>query len=172
METLSSRRRRAGFTLVELLVVIVIIGILAALLLPAIAHAIFRARVTDCANHQSQLYKLGTTYSAAHRGKWPAFQGEELWIQFPKLTPPLIEGDQIELLFCPVKGEEPMGDATDYRGPACAVHKVQTADPLGADKAGNHGYKYGGNVLRLDGGVQEYDLDDPHWEQCAQKLAP
>lgn len=172
METVSSRRRRCGFTLVELLVVIVIIGILAALLLPAIAHAIFRARVTDCGSHLSQMYKLGTTYSAAHRGNWPKGQGEELWIQFSQGNAPLIAPNQLDLLFCPAKGDEIVGDATDYRGPACPFHKVQSGDPVGADKPGNHGYKYGGNVLRSDGGVQEFELDDPYWEQSAQKLAP
>jgi len=153
-------------------VVIVIIGILAALLLPAIANAIFQARVTDCANHLSQLYKLGTTYAAAHRGKWPTGQGEELWLQFAKLNPPLVELEHLEILFCPVKGDEVIGDATDYRGPATPVHKLRGGEPLGADKPGNHGYKYGGNVVRMDGSVQGYDLDDPYWEQCAQKLAP
>ena len=172
METLSSRRRRSGFTLVELLVVIVIIGILAALLLPAIANAIFQAHVTDCANHLSQLYKLGQTYAAGHRGQWPKGQGEELWLQFTKLNPPLVEPDQILLLFCPVKGDEPIGDATDYRGPAVPVHKLRGSEPLGGDKPGNHGYKYGGNVVRADCSVQVYDLNDPFWEQCAQLLAP
>ena len=52
MVALSSRKRSNGFTLVELLVVIVIIGILSSLLIPAIVHALFRARVTACAHNQ------------------------------------------------------------------------------------------------------------------------
>ncbi|MFZ0826216.1 MAG: prepilin-type N-terminal cleavage/methylation domain-containing protein [Verrucomicrobiia bacterium] len=71
MNSSRSNRRAGAFSLVELLVVIAIIGILAALLLPALAQAQARARRIECVGNLKQIGLAAHLFANEHGGKFP-----------------------------------------------------------------------------------------------------
>jgi prepilin-type N-terminal cleavage/methylation domain-containing protein/prepilin-type processing-associated H-X9-DG protein len=87
---MSSRARpNSGFTMVELLVVIAIIGMLVALLLPAVQYAREAARRAHCQNNLRQLGIALHNYQSAHQ-RFPAGTSNE-WSWNAHLLPTMEE---------------------------------------------------------------------------------
>lgn len=101
--------RRTAFTLVELLVVIAIIGVLVALLLPAVQAARAAARKTQCANNVRQIGLGILQFVETHHGAFPLvlhdtyLHQDEAWIW--TLAPFSESVDEIRI--CP---SDPLGD--------------------------------------------------------------
>ena len=121
--------RRAAFTLVELLVVIAIIGILIALLLPAVQAAREAARRTQCANNLKQIGLAVQNYQDTKNALPPARIGGGGHATWAALVLPYIEQEsagelwdftlsyfhqtqaaqqaQIKVYFCPARRSPP-----------------------------------------------------------------
>jgi prepilin-type N-terminal cleavage/methylation domain-containing protein len=76
------RLRRSAFTLVELLVVITIIGILVALLLPAVSSAREAARATQCRNNLLQ-FGIAASHHEQAKGYFPSDGWGAEWVGDP-----------------------------------------------------------------------------------------
>jgi type II secretory pathway pseudopilin PulG len=151
----------------ELLVSIVLVGLLSFWLLPAITPPIRIARKKSCANNLRQLYRLGLTYASTHQGLWPDATGTSLWRSFTKTSPPLIGPDDLDVLICPFRTDDPSEGRCDYMGPRKPVSSLKPQEALGACTHEHQDEDSRGSVIFKDGSVREVDYSDPLWETLA-----
>jgi prepilin-type N-terminal cleavage/methylation domain-containing protein len=152
-----SHRRRTGFTLVELLVVIAIIGILIALLLPAVQAARGAAQRTQCSNNLKQIGLALHNYAGAVGVFPPSYcvnrgatsPGGGAWSIHARLLPYLEQSNLTSLIdFSKNYDKSPQAAIMRIPGYLCPseindVVRVNTSTGAARDYPASYGFNFG-----------------------------
>jgi prepilin-type N-terminal cleavage/methylation domain-containing protein/prepilin-type processing-associated H-X9-DG protein len=142
-------RGASGFTLIELLVVITILGILAALLLPALAQGKAQAQSTSCKNHLRQMGQALQMYTDENSSKYPFYLGSA----GPSYGDGVgVEGRAIGLVYWSSKLYPYYRVTWTNAGYHCPGYKGITTGPSkhGADRMGSYTYNLRGSTVGVE----------------------
>jgi prepilin-type N-terminal cleavage/methylation domain-containing protein len=170
------RAALAGFTLIEVLVVVAIIALLISILLPSLSRARDQARLSVCLTNARTLGMACATYAAEWKGRFPGAGRHTDWLgknnvdnskHFGRTpidgTIYRYVGKQSQAYLCP---SDPLrGEKVYYEGAngyASTFHSYQLAGPMGGARAeavaGAH-VPGDGNFVRTDHRLKMMPLD-------------
>ena len=159
-------RKVRGFTLIEMLVVITVVGLLAGLLLPAALRAGRVAHLTQCSNNLKQIgiafeiYLTDSLYlyppATAHSSRY----GQKEWMDLirPKMNLGSLD-DGIRLL-------------TIFQGPSWRTYKQFDCPSNGQSGTGSGQFDYGYNLNCVGRNYNTMKASDMVVLHCANHYAP
>lgn len=185
MNTPKKSTRRSAFTLIELLTVIAIIGILAAIIIPTVGKVRQSARAAACLSNLRQVGAAQLLYADENKGFLvpiddPAHPGGRKFWRY--LLTPYLGGTTAnpiqEILFCPADISEPARAATVGQSPSSYGIPVATrlhnfsGEPYGTKKLSSV-KRPAQTMFAGDIGMVENPGDAPiNWRQRANSWSP
>lgn len=128
--------------------------VLGLLVLPAYDEPISKGRQRSCENNLRQLRTLVSQYAQQFGGpdkRFPSETGKALWLKLTQTQPPILSGDELEILVCPDSEEAPRPGFTTFRGPRKDMNSLGAEDVLGCCPSSDH--PDGVLFLRKDGTI-------------------
>lgn len=144
----ATMKNKAGFTLIEILVVLGVIGLLAGILVPAVSSGMAKARRAQCLGNLKALGAAFSAYGADHKGKMPSVGGGADYATMSEMVQGMFEDGYMETLetwVCP----------TDTGRKAC---RGESAESFKSGENCSYVYFEGYNPLKVTGSLSEMPL--------------